>query len=159
MKILQSRWFLRLVCWLGLCGLYLMFAANPSGRECVAAVACSTATVIFAIALRDKTQGEFPIHGRDLARLIGFPSAVFSGFVSLLPAWGRLLRGRSMRSELLHAPFTPSADDRGRKALLTIATTATPNSIVLGFDGPAMIYHQIKPADLPPMTRALAEHP
>lgn len=147
-------------------GLYLAFTCDADPREWIAAAITAglsiSATLVFATAADIR----FHLRLRDLAQAWRIPGQVFSGTGQVFRGLAKeLLKPGGAGSSLRAAHFDHGKEnnlaDAGRRALATIFVTATPNSIVLGFDEKQklMVYHQILPSRLPKLARSLGARP
>ncbi len=144
-----------LVFYIGLAGLYLLFAGDTSWPEAVAAASVPVPAVVLAYAMRAGGERRFRLvapWGRLLAKpmLHLFTDSWFVG--------GRLLAalfGADPVGDAVAQPVT-ALDEAGpgaafRRAALTLGISFSPNSYVLRVppDGEELLLHRLAPRRLP----------
>lgn len=147
---------------LAVASLWLLFAGRWAGEELAAAAAVGVLGALVGAAVRHVAEeaptpvrhhlrAVVPAYGRALA------DAWRVTLLLLRPPVGRLPAGRLRR-----VPFAPGGDeprDRGRRLAVTLATTLSPASYVVGFDADRdeALIHELLPRDGGPIDARLRE--
>ena len=146
--------------------MYLAFTDNVGWRELIASFIAGTlsATAVLVFARAGKVRFAFRL--RDVAQGWRIPWNVSCGTIEVFEGLGKqFFSPAGPASAIVAVPFDlgekDNPSDAGRRALAITYTTATPNFIILGLVDrqSLMLYHQITPGEIRPMTRNLGARP
>ncbi len=153
-----TKW---LAVWLAHVGLWLVYVSKISTWEVlVGSAAAGLATLGLAVFGRLRLV-KFRPTWRQIAECWAIPWYAVSGTWEIIRGIGRqVFTRRGAPSYLAAVPFEVGADDpqnAGRRALAVFYTTLTPNFVVVGVirEQGLLLYHQILPGEVLPMTRKL----
>lgn len=149
-----------LLVWLGLIATWFLFVYQISAEEAVAGVLASAVTV-FSLHRTLKAASLRATFGFPwLSTLTAIPAATLSGLRMLLSSLGRHARGFPSESVWQEISFDAKGDEEeqgGRRSLVVLLLTLTPNSYVVGIDDDThqMLVHSLENTPVPPMIRTL----
>lgn len=154
-----------LTVWIAHVGLWLIYVSQISLWEVlVGSAAAALATVGMATFLRLGLVKCRPSL-RQIAEGWRIPWYVVRGTWEITQAiWNQLFSKSGAASYLAAVPFDAGPDDpecAGRRALAVLYTTMTPNFVVIGIvrEQRLLLFHQILPGEILPMTRNLGANP
>ncbi len=157
-----TRW---LVVWLAHWALWLLFVSQINTWELLVGAAAALVATIGSMLFGRLGLVKFRPRLRDLAQARYLPWYAVTGTVEIIHGMARQVSSRSRApSHLAAVPFTFGREDQvaaARRALAVMYTTMTPNSIVLGIvrEQELLLYHQIIPGEVLPMTQNLGAKP
>lgn len=142
------------VTWVGLLGLWFLFAYQLSIIELIVGGVAAVLTLgalglsLHAVPLRFKPEA------RWLSRVVVLPVTVVKDMMVLLRALARLAAGKRIHSlfQVTHFPATAEGPRENAKRVLAVAfTTVSPNSIVVGIDRKTglLLFHELEKTTLP----------
>lgn len=160
-----TRWFGYFVTWLLLLLMWFLFVAEFSLPELFAGMAAAFVATVGTAVL----QATAVIRLRPMLRFVlvawRLPWHIVTGTGLILRGLAQQLFTRDGAPSLTRAvPFDVGGDDprsAARRALAITYTTVTPNSIVIDIvrEQGLLVFHQIIPADIYPITRQLGAEP
>ncbi|HEX4261085.1 MAG TPA: hypothetical protein VHY76_08275 [Acetobacteraceae bacterium] len=134
--------------WLLCAVLYLALAGSAAVIECVAAAAVATATLALAGVSRSVQRERFRVRAAWL-RIV--PRVVRSLLSDTIAVGGALLRAdvaRPVAGVFTLQPFEAGGDEtlaRGRRALVVLAASLTPNGYALAVEDDGLRLHRLLP--------------
>jgi hypothetical protein len=139
--------------WIVLAAFYLFLAGQFSTTEVIAGAPAATMVAAFAALLHRARTRHLRLHapwplaiGRPLASL--FPDAFRVGAILLSALWRRPAGSAGLITTQPFRRGDDSADDAGRRGLVTLGASLAPNRYVLGLrdDQDALVMHCLAPA-------------
>ena len=140
-----------------LLGLWMIFVSMPKLDELLVGIGASLISAFADGVVKAKKFATFYPHLRLLALVFWEPWYALKGTGAVLRAFARRLQGKGSKSQFRAVPFSSGGQDpqsAARRALATILTTISPDTVVIGIDREKhlLLLHEISPAETPLIT-------